>query len=478
MKTDATKNTEECQIHMRHRTRSTSLVNATLIAAVGACMWLSGGQVCKAADAPVPRFPVKETRKEGAKKGDWDVTTEVKNDTAAAEDIVWYSWPAAEGGKKIGSLTWYPAGTVSADPVATDTPEQAESRSKHPKQSDPTTTPPTNPGQNVAAGATVTGTATMSTEPHTTYVRVYKKNPDGTWGDPTGRADNIVAHNIFLAAFRVPNTDPPSEYVSFPVRIPYPTDLADLTDYQPANFFIKSVTLANGWSSAFLAPSIEQRFTLLPHQREFSGILVAQMTNELAEGQHAILGVTWGAESGTVTNYETTIRYLVMKDNTPPTVQLQAQRRPEGTLVTIGVQDPGGIHHRPHLTASRIVGQSTTTEVCVVPFARVFQEDPQQEIGATAAVFEVTVRSPVAGEMLNLQASAIDQFGNASSSPVQVFIGVGIQGIKLSGRRVEIMFTGTLLEADEVTGPYIPVAGATSTYSVIPAGDKKFFKAE
>ena len=157
---------------------------------------------------------------------------------------------------------------------------------------------------------------------------------------------------------------------------------------------------------------------LKSNQREFSGTFVARMSNELAEGEQAVLGVTWGAESEEITekitNYETIIRYLLVKDNSPPSIALRAEPTPEGTLVTIGVKDPGGIHHLPHLAASIVVGPSITTQVFVVPLARVLQEDPQQEIGATSAEFEIMVRSPGAGEILNLEASATDQFGNAS----------------------------------------------------------------
>ena len=267
------------------------------------------------------------------------------------------------------------------------------------------------------------GTDTKSKKPHTVYVRVFKKNANGTWGDDPNFGMNVIAHNIFLAAYQVHETDPPSEYISLPVRIPYPTDLADLTGYQPASFFIKGVTFARGFSLAFLAPNIGQRFVLKSHQREFSGAFVARISNEFAEGEQAVLEVTWGAESKDITrkikNYERTIRYLLVKDSSPPSIALRAEQTPEGTLVTIGVQDPGGIHDLPHLAAS-IVDGSTGTQLFVVPLARVLKEDPQQEIGATSVEFEIVVRSPRVGEILHLEASAIDQFGNASSSRTQV----------------------------------------------------------
>lgn len=374
--------------------------------------------------APVPPFPVRETVMEGDKKGEWELKTEVKNDTSETADIVWWTWPAEKGGKKIGDLKWYPEGTVSEDPVPGEDDGQKERRKKRPKTSDANT----NPGATVPAGEKRTGTVTKSKKPYTVYVRVFKKNADGTWRGPgpggLNFGVNTIRHDSFLAAFRIHETDPPSEYISLPVRIPYPTDLADLTGGRSASFFIKSVTLSKGFSLAFLAPNIGRRFILKSNQREFSGTFVARMSNELAEGEQAVLGVTWGAESEEITEkitrYETIIRYLLVKDNSPPSIALRAEPTPEGTLVTIGVKDPGGIHHLPHLAASIVVGPSISTQVFVVPLARVLQEDPQQEIGATSAEFEIMVRSPGAGEILNLEASATDQFGNASSSRTEV----------------------------------------------------------
>lgn len=440
-----------------------------LLMLAGGVGWdgLAAGGIRPAQTAPVPAFPVKETRKEGEKRGEWKVTTEVRNDTTNAVEIVWWSWPAERGGAKIGNLTWYPAGTVSANA------DPNHPLHKFPARSDATTTPPTNPGQRLDPDAKASGEDTKSKEPHTTYVRVFEKQADGSW-----RQRNIVTHNIHLAAFRLPTTDPPSEYVSVPVRIPYPTDLADLTENQPAGFFIENVTLPEGWSLAFLAPGLEEKFTLLPHQREFSGILVARGGAQVPEGEPVIIEVTWAAEAEVVRDYRKTIELLLLRDDTPPTVTLQAESGPAGTRVTVRVQDAGGIHHRPYLTVTRMVGEAATTEVCVLPFTRVLEEDPRGEIGAIDAEFEITVRSPAAGEMLGLQASAMDQFGNAATSLVEVFTGTGIQGVSLGDGRVEIRFTGTLLQADEVTGPYEPVPGASGIHSIVPTGERRFFKTE
>jgi hypothetical protein len=142
-----------------------------------------------------------------------------------------------------------------------------------------------------------------------------------------------------------------------------------LTGNQPASFFIKSVTLPNGWTSAYLAPGLEERFSLLPDQKDFTGILVAKMATDLAEGERAVVEVTWGAEAPAVHGYEQTIRDLVVKDTTPPIVALRTQTVPQGTVATIGVRDVGGIHHPPRLIVSRKGGSDTTatTEVFIVP---------------------------------------------------------------------------------------------------------------
>jgi hypothetical protein len=386
--------------------RKSILVSAVL----GFCLWLAGGEVL--AQPGAIKLTVNETAKEGKNKGEWDVTTEVKNTDTAAATVVFWSWPAA-GVKKIGDLKWHPAGTESANPDSTK-PDH-----KIPKA--------TSPGVSIPAGGTLTMTETRKEKPGTSYVRVFKKNATGAWEQA-----NIVAHNVHLLAFNVPNTNPVSEYLTLPVRIPYATDLANATNGAPLDFFVKSVSLPPGWQTTYLAPALGERFTLQSTQREFSGVHVVRMTdNPLVEGQQAVVNVTWGVEDqdGEIIDYEVTIKNLVVKDNTPPVVSLVTEPRPDGTFVRIDVSDPGGIHHNAQLLVTRNGSSGRSQEILVVPFTRVLAQDPQQEIGATHAQFETTLRS-CGQETLTLVASAVDQFGNSAvSGPVSTTVDADAEGI-------------------------------------------------
>ena len=381
-------------------------------AVLGFCLWLAGGEILAQPQAPVVPFTVKETTKEGANKGEWEVTTEIKNNTPNKETIVFWSWPAAQGGAKIGDLKWHPAGTVpkSNDPNNGD--------HKIPQNSQGTT----NPGVEVAGnGGTVTMTQTRKSKPHSVYVRAFKKKADGSWEQVS-----IIRHDVHSIAYHVPQTNPAAEYLTIPVRIPYPTDLANATNSQPADFFIKSVTLPAGWQTAYLGPALGERIRLLATQREFSGVHVVKMTDSLAEGERAVVSLTWGAEvedaDGEIIDYEVTIKHLAVRDNTPPVVSLRTEPRPGGTFVSIDVSDPGGIHHNAQLQVLRVGPSGRSQEIQVVRFTRVLQEDAQSEIGATHAQFETIIRS-CDQETLTLVASAVDQFGNSAvSGPVSVTV--------------------------------------------------------
>jgi hypothetical protein len=371
---------------------------------------------------PAPDFTVSETKTEGPGKGEWTVKTEVKNNTTAKGTIVFWSWPAGPSKAKIGKNEWEPAGTQpkSADPNDPD--------HKQPKNS----APGVNPGVEVDAGKTVTLTKVRTADPNTSYVRVFQKNADGTWTQK-----NVVAHNVHLAAFLVPKTNPVAEYVTIPVRIPYPTDLPALTGNQPADFFIRNVTLPEGWQTAYLGPALEERFRLQPTQREFTGILVAKPMKAMAEGEQAVAQITWGVEhDGKVLEYEFTIRALLVSDSLPPTVSLTTQRRPEGTWVTVTVQDPGGVHHGVHLDVARQGSHGRSAQTLFLPQTRALVSSPSPEIGATAAVYEALIPAPCdATETLTLQASASDQFGNSARSATQtalagVAMASGVGGTK------------------------------------------------
>lgn len=367
---------------------------------------LTGGKAAAQPPAPVVDFTVNETRTQGPGQGEWTVKTEVKNNTAAKATIVFWSWPAEKGGAKIGALEWEPAGTQpkSADPNNPD--------HKQPKDSTATV----NPGVEVDAGKTVTQSEVRKKEPHSSYVRVFQKNANGTWTQK-----NIVAHNIHLAAFLVPKTNPVTEYVTIPVRIPYPTDLPALTGNQPADFFIKNVTLPEGWQTAYLGPALEERFRLQSTQREFSGVLVVKPMKAMAEGEQALAQITWGVElDGKVLEYEFTIRALLVSDSLPPAVSLATQRRPEGTWVTVTVQDPGGLHHGITLDVGRQGSHGRSAQTLFLPQSRALVSSPYSEIGATTAVYETLIPAPCdATETLTLQANATDQFGNSARSAVQ-----------------------------------------------------------
>ncbi len=365
-------------------------------AALGFCLWLTGGQIM--AQPGQVKLTVDEKATEGKNKGEWVVTTEVKNTDTAAATIAFWSWPATAAGDKIGDLKWHPAGTES---------ESADS--KDPKHKLPKAT---SPGISIPAGGTLTMPATRDKKPDTKYTRIFKKKADGTWEQV-----NVVAHNVHFTAFHVPDTDPASEYLKLPVRIPYPTDLANATNGAPLNFFVKSVSVPPGWQTTYLAPALGERFTLQSTQREFSGVHVVRMIDPLPEGGQAVVNVTWGVEDldGEIIDYEVTIRNLVVKDNTPPVVSLVTEPRPDGTFVRITVSDPGGIHHNAQLQVTRNGPSGRSHEILVVPFTRDLQQDPQSEIGATVAQFETTLRS-CGPETLTLIASAVDQFGNSAVS--------------------------------------------------------------
>lgn len=66
-------------------------------------------------------------------------------------------------------------------------------------------------------------------------------------------------------------------------------------------------------------------------------------------------------------------------------------------------------------------------------------------------------------------------FRTRANEPVA---GGEVQSVRLSGGTVQITFTGTLKSSATVSGPYQPVANATSPYSVTPTGTALFFIAE
>ena len=71
---------------------------------------------------------------------------------------------------------------------------------------------------------------------------------------------------------------------------------------------------------------------------------------------------------------------------------------------------------------------------------------------------------------------------NAPNSPIKAFRAVTIQppptlSIAREGNQIILTFTGTLQQADNVTGPYTDVAGATSPYRVNITPGAKFYRA-
>lgn len=420
MKSDLEKERQENQLRRTDGRRRSRIAKASIVLAL-ACGWLAEREVRAQPPAPHPDFTVNEKKTEGPGKGEWTVTTEVKNNSSATATIVFWSWPAEKGGAKIGGLEWEPPGTVPKSPDPNN-PDH-----KQPKDSSGTT----NPGVSVDAGKSVTHTAVRKKDPHSIYSRVFQKNANGTWTEK-----QIIAHNVHLAAFLVPKTNPVAEYVTIPVRIPYPTNLPALTGNRPADFFIKSVNLPEPWQIAFLGPALEERFQLQPTQREFSGILVVKPMHAMFEGEQAIARITWGVElDGTVLSYEFTIRALLVSDSLPPSVQHTSQRRPDGTWVSVTVQDPGGIHHGVNLEVTRLGSRGRSTEILFLPRTRVLAESPESEIGATSAQFETLIPNVTDGDIVSLQASAQDQFGNSARGAVQAVGDVAVPVADGAGKK-------------------------------------------
>ena len=100
-------------------------------ALVGFCLLLAGGEI--QAQPGAIKLTVKETAKEGTNKGEWVVTTEIKNTDTAPATVVFWSWPATEAGKKIGDLKWHPAGTV---PKSNDADSRNAASRRHRRHSE------------------------------------------------------------------------------------------------------------------------------------------------------------------------------------------------------------------------------------------------------------------------------------------------------------------------------------------------------
>ena len=76
--------------------------------------------------------------------------------------------------------------------------------------------------------------------------------------------------------------------------------------------------------------------------------------------------------------------------------------------------------------------------------------------------------------------NALKAFRNRTGDPIDLELaGSGeITSVALTGGNVVIEFTGSLMSAETVTGPYSPVAGAGSPYTVAPSKASEFYIAE
>src|SRR5207249_3438966 len=69
----------------------------------------------------------------------------------------------------------------------------------------------------------------------------------------------------------------------------------------------------------------------------------------------------------------------------------------------------------------------------------------------------------------------VDDFGIYSIPPISPPPGPTLS-ITRTGTGLSITFTGTLQSADDVTGPFTDVAGATSPFAITPNANHKFYR--
>jgi hypothetical protein len=73
--------------------------------------------------------------------------------------------------------------------------------------------------------------------------------------------------------------------------------------------------------------------------------------------------------------------------------------------------------------------------------------------------------------------SNLEEFRNGTDPRNPCSPQCGVRSIRRAGAQIIIEYTGTLESAKQVEGPYEPVSGATSPYSLTPAPENRFFRA-
>lgn len=102
------------------------------------------------------------------------------------------------------------------------------------------------------------------------------------------------------------------------------------------------------------------------------------------------------------------------------------------------------------------------------------------EGGGGASVEWFTVNASGTRALVNgTQTGALKSFKRRTVAEPEIpTAGGNVSKIALTGGQVKIEYTGTLQSADAITGPFTPVAGAASPYSVAPSGAQKFYIAK
>jgi hypothetical protein len=98
----------------------------------------------------------------------------------------------------------------------------------------------------------------------------------------------------------------------------------------------------------------------------------------------------------------------------------------------------------------------------------------------TAAEIDAVKQRLVAFDFTQVAGSptqALAEIQSAVGSLEQLEAPRRIERIELSAGQVRITYRGTLLWAEDVSGPYSVVVGAKSPYAVSPSGNQRFFKA-
>lgn len=336
------------------------------------------------AQAPAP-ITVSQTTTANA-GGGWTTTTEVCNNTPAATDIIYWSWPRAKDGTgKIGTRSWQPpaaappTGPPAGSPPGTPAPPQELPQA-------------TAAGITVAAGKCAPKTTDVypkeGKQPFSVYVRVFEK-VGGQWVQRV-----MIAHDIHMTvAGCVFNLDPPTTFVAARIPIPFPAELADLTP-GPLTFFIKNIKAPAGWKVSYVLPGIGKGFQLRSNQKNFEGIVVLEIRrNAFPSGNQVsrqIVETTWSVRPTPAIRkevpYERTIRSVFLHDIQGPVLDLAVQQQSDAAAsIVVRAYDPGGINELPVLT----IAGPTSQDYRIMPISKETAVDAESAIGVTEAEYRI-----------------------------------------------------------------------------------------